>query len=155
LQLKESEIFFKNLKPLNMLTEHAKPKSFTSLSPNMVSPLENRQMFKDWRLNIHFPPVNVSKRKEWFYIKMAIPGLKEEDFKIEVKDNILMISAEKKEELKESKENYIHQEYNYRSFKRSFSLPKNVDTKEIESKYKEGILIVRLPKIEIEKNLEK
>ena len=138
-----------------MLSKHAKSRSMTSFGPNVVSPIEDREMFKDWRLDIHFPPVNLSKNKEWFNKKMAIPGLNEKDFKIEVKDNILMISAEKKEEIKETKENYTHQEYNYHSFKRSFSLPENVDTKEIQSKYKKGILRVRLPKIEKQTEIDK
>jgi HSP20 family protein len=129
-----------------MLTKHAKPKSFTSLTPNVVNPLENREMLKDWRLKIHFPPVNVSKRKEWHIVRMAIPGLKKEDIKINVKANVLTISAEKEEKVKETNENYTHQEYNYRSFKRSFSLPENVDAEGLESKYKKGILVVRLPK---------
>ncbi len=135
-----------------MITEHVKSKSMTSLTPG-VQPLENREMLKDWRLKIHFPPVNVSAKEEWFNIKMAIPGLKEKDIKIKVEDNILIISAESREEITETKENYTHQEYNYHSFKRSFSLPENVNTKEIEKKYKRGILSVRLPKTELkEKN---
>ncbi len=131
---------------MNMITKHAKTKSMTSLTPNVVNPLEDREMLKDWRLNINFPPTNVSKGKEWYNIQMAIPGLKEKDFKIKVEDNILIISAEKKEKIEEKKENYTHQEYNYRSFKRSFSLPENVNSSEIETKYKRGILKVRLPK---------
>ena len=131
-----------------MITKHARPKSMTSLNPG-VDPLENREMFKDWRLKIHFPPVNVFKGKEWFKINMAIPGLKKENIKIEVEDNVLVISGEKKEKTKEVNERFTHQEYNYRSFKRSFSLPDHVNTKEIESKYKNGILSVRIPKIQL------
>ena len=134
-----------------MLTEHVKAKSMTSLTPNLVNPLENRELRKDWRLNIHFPPVNVSKGDEWFKINMAIPGMRRENIKVETEDNLLLIKAEKKEKTKEINEEYTHQEYNYKSFKRSFSLPKNVNTEKIESKYKKGILTVRLPKI---KNLK-
>ena len=130
-----------------MLTEHAKPKSMTSLLPNVVNPLENREMLKDWRLKIHFPPVNVTKDEKRYRIRMAIPGLKINDIKVKVIDNVLVISAEKEEKVKEKTEDYTHQEYNYRSFKRSFSLPENVDSEKIETKYKRGILTVRLPKI--------
>ena len=142
-------------KQLIMLSKHSKSKSMTSFGPNVVSPLEDREMFQDWRLNIHFPPVNVLKGKEWYNIQMAIPGLKEEDFKIKVEGNILIISAEKKEKIEEKKENYTHQEYNYRSIKRSFSLPENVNTSEIESQYKRGILKVRLPKTQLKDQAEK
>ena len=137
-----------------MITEHARPRSMTSLTPG-VNPLEDREMLKDWRLKIHFPPVNVIKGKEWYNIQMAIPGLKEEDFKITVEGNILIISAESNEEIKETKDNYTHQEYNYRSFKRSFSLPENVNTDEIEMKYKKGLLKVRLPKSQLKDKAEK
>lgn len=131
-----------------MLTKHSKSRSMTSFSPNEVNPLEDREMFKDWRLNIHFPPVNVSKGEEWHRISMAIPGLRKENIKVEIEDNVLIIKGEKKEETKETNKNYTHQEYNYKSFKRSFSLPENVNTEKIESKYKKGILSIRIPKIQ-------
>lgn len=114
--------------------------------PNVVNPLEDREMLKDWRLNIHFPPVNVSKGEEWFKVNLAAPGFKRDNFKVEVKDNVLIISAEKREKIKEVKEEYTHQEFNYHSFKRTFSLPENVNSKEIDVNYKRGILAVRLPK---------
>ena len=130
-----------------MLTEHAKTKSMTSLTPNVVNPLENREMLKDWRLNIHFPPVNVSKGKKWFTIEMAIPGMKMENITVTAEKDILIVSAKKKEKIEESTKEYTHQEYNYRSFKRSFSIPENVDIEKIETKYKKGILKIRIPKV--------
>lgn len=129
-----------------MLSKNVKLKSMTSMMPNMVNPLEDREMFQDWRLNIHFPPVNVSKGEEWFKVNLAAPGFKKENFKVEVKDNVLIISAEKKEKIKEVNEEYTHQEFNYHTFKRTFSLPENVNSKELDVIYKRGILTVRLPK---------
>jgi HSP20 family protein len=138
-----------------MLSKPAKIKSMTSLVPNVINPLENREMLKDWRLNIEFPPVNVIKAEEWHQVSMAIPGMKMEDFNIDIEDNKLIISVEKKEEVEETKEDYVHQEYNYRKFKRTFSLPDNIMLKDLEKSYNNGILTIRLPKVREDKTVKK
>ncbi len=136
-----------------MLSKPAKIKSMTSLVPNVINPLENREMLKDWRLNIEFPPVNVIKAEEWHQVSMAIPGMEMEDFNIEIEDNKLIISVEKKEEVEEAKEDYVHQEYNYRKSKRTFSLPDNIMLKDLKKSYNNGILTIRLPKVREDKTV--
>lgn len=79
---------------------------------------------------------------------MAAPGLKKEDFRIEVKNNVLTVSSEKKEE-KEQKDdegNYLRKEFSYQSFSRSFSLPQNADEDAIDASYGDGILHIRINK---------
>jgi HSP20 family protein len=83
-------------------------------------------------------------------VELAAPGLKKEDFKVEIENNTLLISSEKQEEKEESrkKDNYIRKEFSYQSFYRSFYLPEYVDESKIEANYKDGILHVTIAKKE-------
>lgn len=94
------------------------------------------------------PSVNIIEKEDSFHIELAAPGLKNEDFKVNVHENVLTISVEKKEETNEEKDNYTRKEFNYTSFKRSFTLPKTVDSDKIEATYTDGILQLTLPKKE-------
>lgn len=97
-----------------------------------------------------FPAVNVLESENDFKIELAAPGLKKEDFKVNVHENVLTISAEQKTESEENKDNgkYTRKEFNYSSFKRSFTLPKTVDGDKIVASYNEGVLGLSLPKKE-------
>ena len=82
---------------------------------------------------------------------MAVPGLKKEDFKINIDRNILTISSESQTENEErdEKKNYTRREFNYQSFTRSFTMPSDiVDVERIEAKYDNGILKLAVPKRE-------
>jgi HSP20 family protein len=92
------------------------------------------------------PSVNVNETEKEFLIEMAAPGLQKKDFKLEVTNGILTISAEKEEESKEEKKNYLRQEYSYQSFCRTFALPENSIEDKINAKYDNGILHVAIPK---------
>jgi HSP20 family protein len=94
------------------------------------------------------PSINIREEKENYKIELAAPGLKKEDFKIEVDKNILTISSEQESENKQGGESsgYLRNEYNYSSFSRSLSLPENVDSDNIMAKYENGILLLTVPK---------
>lgn len=94
------------------------------------------------------PSVNVVENEENYRIELAAPGLTREDFKVNVHEDVLTISSEKKTEDEETKENYTRREFGYASFKRSFNLPETVDSDNIAATYNEGILHVTLPKKE-------
>lgn len=94
------------------------------------------------------PAVNIRETEDLFIVEMAAPGMKKEDFVIEIKEGILMISSEHKEEKEEKKENYTRKEFSYNKFSRSFSLPENVHSEKIKATYKEGLLLIELPKLE-------
>ena len=70
-----------------------------------------------------------------------------EDFKINIEDGVLSISAERKEEKNENNERYTRREFAYTSFKRSFNLPENVDSGKISGAYENGILSIDIPKM--------
>jgi HSP20 family protein len=97
------------------------------------------------------PAVNVQENDEKYMIEVAAPGMKKDDFNIEVNNNVLTISAEKEEknEEKGDDEGYTRREFSYSSFCRSFAIPKNeVDEGKIDASYKDGLLKIKLQKRE-------
>jgi HSP20 family protein len=90
------------------------------------------------------PAVNVSEDKENFYIDLAAPGLSKEAFEINAENDQLIISANVVHQQKELK--YSRKEFSAGSFKRTFSLPEEVNSDEISAKYLNGILQITLPK---------
>lgn len=98
----------------------------------------------------NLPSVNLKETDNKLQVELAAPGMKKEDFKVEIDNNMLMISSEKKEEKEETrkKDNYVRKEFNYQSFCRTFSLPEYIDDSKIEASYKDGILHVDIAKKE-------
>lgn len=93
------------------------------------------------------PAVNIYETKEKFEIEIAAPGLGKEDFKIDLKDDYLMVYSEKKDRREEKdKGKVVRTEFRYSSFQRSFALPKNIDVSSINATHKNGILLIELPK---------
>ncbi|WP_245970409.1 Hsp20/alpha crystallin family protein [Pseudochryseolinea flava] len=94
------------------------------------------------------PRVDIVEEEKEFQIHVAVPGVNKEDFKLDVNDNLLTISGERKFQ-KEKKESNFHSiETQYGTFSRSFSLPENVDVNNIAAKYNNGILEITIPKDE-------
>ncbi len=101
------------------------------------------------------PAVNIKEENDKFVLEMAAPGMKKDDFQINLDNYQLTISSEKKEEKKEQEDNYTRREFLYSSFSRSFTLPKSIDIEKIKADYKNGILSIVLPKKEEETKLTK
>ncbi|MBL0740231.1 Hsp20/alpha crystallin family protein [Chryseolinea lacunae] len=94
------------------------------------------------------PKVDIVETDKAYEVHVAVPGLSKEDFKIDLNDNFLTISGERKFS-KERKEATLHVvESQYGNFNRSFSLPENIDATKIEAKYNNGILEITVPKDE-------
>ncbi|SRR5258706_15890570 len=97
------------------------------------------------------PDANVMETNDEFKIEVAAPGMKRDDFKVELDNNVLTISSQREDsrEEKDEKGNYTHREFSYQSFRRSFSMPENkVDGEKISARYADGILYVTVPKKE-------
>jgi HSP20 family protein len=94
----------------------------------------------------NYPAVNIQEDDKQFIIEMAAPGLKKEDFKINLEDHVLTISKEAEEKKEEAKENYTRKEFVYSSFSRSFRLPKTILENKIKADYQDGVLNIGLPK---------
>ena len=103
-------------------------------------------MGSDYGLSI--PAVNVRETEDGYFLELAAPGLVKEDFNISVEKDALVISSEK-ETTSETEEGKVRRkEFNYSSFKRSFTLPKSVDKNAIKASYDNGVLSLVLPKKE-------
>ena len=97
------------------------------------------------------PAVNVKETNDAFELEIAAPGMNKGDFKVELDNDMLVISAEKenKNEEKDEKGNFTRREFNYQSFTRTFSLPERlVKGDSISAKYNDGILHISVPKTE-------
>lgn len=105
-----------------------------------------------WRFgNATMPSVNIAETNEEYLIDVAAPGMKREDFKVELDNDVLTISSEvqSENEEKDSKTNFTRREFNYQSFQRSFTLPEDkVKGEDITARYSDGILHITIPKKE-------
>ena len=102
---------------------------------------------------MNVPAVNITEQKDDYMVSLAAPGLKKEDFKIDVDGNMLTISSEKEEKKEEKEARYTRKEYSYSSFERCFTLPDGVNKEKIEAHYENGLLKLVLPKKEEAKKL--
>jgi len=94
------------------------------------------------------PRVDVVENDKAFEIHVAVPGMNKEDFKLDLNDNYLTVSGERKF-IKEQNDRSFHSiETQFGTFSRSFSLPENVDAAKINAKYVNGILEIVIPKDE-------
>ncbi len=101
---------------------------------------------KETGLNV--PPVNIHESNDAYHLELVAPGLKKEDFKVNLEKGLLTLSYEKKTE-SENKEYKTHRkEFNVTSFKRSFSVDDKINADSIEAKYENGVLKLFLPKKE-------
>jgi HSP20 family protein len=99
---------------------------------------------------INVPAVNVNEKDKEYLLTVAAPGLRKEDINVEVDDNIMTIRAEKENEEKEEKNGrYNRREYNYSSWSRSFALPEDSFGSKINAEYKNGELVINIPKSEV------
>ncbi len=95
------------------------------------------------------PAVNVKETQDEYLIEVAAPGMKKDDFKVEVNNNVLTISCEQEDKKEENEKGYTRREFCYSAFRRSFAIPRNeVDESKINASYKDGILQITLHKRE-------
>ena len=93
-----------------------------------------------------FTPVNIKETENDYVLELVAPGFQKEDFKINLDNNTLTISAEKKEETENQNEKFIRKEYKQQSFSRSFTIDENIDAENISAKYVNGVLTLNLAK---------
>ena len=95
------------------------------------------------------PAVNIIETPGNYMLDVAVPGMKKEDFNIELDNDTLTISAETTQESEDTNQHYTRKEFNFRSFRRNFNLPeKLVEREKISAKYENGILHINIPKTE-------
>lgn len=96
----------------------------------------------------YVPRVNVSETKTEYHVDAELPGIDKEDVQVKYSDNLLTISAERKEEKEDKDKNYHRVESFYGTFQRSVKIPSNVQKDNIEAEFKDGVLKIKLPKSE-------
>jgi len=93
------------------------------------------------------PSLNFTEEKDSYKAELAVPGLKKDDFNIEVEGNMVTISCDNEAKTKKTEEDgYSRWEYDYSCFSRSFTVPEHADTEKISAKYNDGVLSVTFPK---------
>ena len=111
-------------------------------------------IFND-RMVSRVPAANICETPDHFHIELAAPGLKKEDFKLNLDRNILNISVEQRSENNDNQKNYSRREYSYNSFVRSFTLPETADDNGIEAEYTDGVLKINIAKKEEAKSVSR
>lgn len=106
------------------------------------------------------PLVNIIKNENDFVLEIAVPGFSKKDIDINVKEDKLSISAvieETEKDAEKKEEHYTKREFNYAGFKRSFTLPENIDIESIKAVFTNGILKITLPlkeKVDTSRNIK-
>lgn len=94
------------------------------------------------------PAADLIENKDNFVVTAELPGIRKEDIKVTVQNNMLIISGEKKRETENNGDTWHRVERSYGSFNRTFDLPALIDANKINAEFKDGILRVHLPKVE-------
>jgi HSP20 family protein len=97
------------------------------------------------------PSVDIYDRNDAIVIKTELPGVAKEDVFVEIKENILTLRGERKIEKEEAEGNYYRKERLYGKFQRSFTLPMETDSEKIKASFKDGVLVLEIPKPEEKK----
>lgn len=130
--------------------------NFYSSMPSLMNDFFDDTWFdsslSNWRsAGSSLPAINIKENNDEFEIEVAAPGMKRDDFKVELDNSLLTISSERedKREEKDNEGNYTRREFSYQSFQRSFTLPQErVDADKIAARYTDGILHITVPKRE-------
>ncbi len=94
------------------------------------------------------PSVDIAENDDEIQVHAEVPGMRKEDIKVIIQDNVLTLRGEKRQETEDKKKNYHRIERIFGSFERSFSLPSTVQADKVKASYKDGILNIVLPKAE-------
>jgi HSP20 family protein len=93
------------------------------------------------------PTVNTREGDDAYYVDVDLPGISKEDINIDVDENVLTVSGERKVKEEHKEDNYYKVESAYGKFERSFTLPDDADADKIEAASKEGVLEISIPKV--------
>ena len=102
------------------------------------------------KVNATAPAINVKESDKDYQVELAAPGLKKEDFSVNINDDgNLVIKMEKKEENKEENKatHYLRREFSFSKYEQTLILPDDVEKEEIRAKMENGVLTIDLPKI--------
>jgi HSP20 family protein len=91
------------------------------------------------------PPVEMFQRDGQLVVRADLPGLKKEDIKVEVINDILIVRGERKQEQEEKREGFYRSERSYGTFQRAIPLPEGVNTENVTARFQDGVLEITMP----------
>lgn len=154
-EINEDNVLVENKNINNQRGREGEKMSLIPWGPsNLLDDVFSEDLFMPVRMSktaTKSPQVNVYEKDNNVMVEAQLPGIKAEDVNIEVGDNFLTLSGEKKEEREEKNKNYYRREMNYGSFSRTVLLPAKVKSEKAEAEAKDGVLTITLPKIEMPK----
>ncbi|HQW12785.1 MAG TPA: Hsp20/alpha crystallin family protein [Saprospiraceae bacterium] len=130
------------IKPYRAIPENSPVRLFDEFFKAGLNSLWGNDQFQDT------PAINISQSETGYVLEVSAPGLKKEDFSIEVEADQLVLKAERKSEKETTTDQVIKKEFDYSSFKRSFHLDENLDRDSISAAYENGILRITIDKKE-------
>jgi HSP20 family protein len=101
---------------------------------------------------LRVPAPEIEETKEAIHLKLEVPGMEAKDLDVQVTENAVSISGERKEETKTEENGVTRSEFHYGKFQRVIPLPTRIQNTKVQAEYKDGILNLTLPKTEEEKN---
>ncbi|MBD1835241.1 Hsp20/alpha crystallin family protein [Cyanobacteria bacterium FACHB-472] len=101
---------------------------------------------------VRVPAAEMEETQEAIHLKLEVPGIEAKDLDVQVTENAVSISGERKEETKTEENGVTRSEFHYGKFQRVIPLPARIQNTQVQAEYKDGILSLTLPKSEEEKN---
>lgn len=123
-----------------------KPEPFASDFNRLLNTLFDQSQPQRW-----VPPMDLVEADDHFLLRADLPGLSDDDVNIEIRDNSLTITGERKAEHEQRERGWYRLERQYGKFSRSLSLPEGVNADAVEARFDRGVLEVRIPKPEEKK----
>jgi HSP20 family protein len=122
---------------------HYRPRTLDLFDWNRIF---ERFFDEDIRVSDRIPAVDIHEEDKGYRMEVELPGLTEKDIEIKIENNVLSISSKKDETKEEKDTGYVRKERRSYSFSRSFDLPENISTGKIDASFKNGLLLISLPK---------
>ena len=130
-----------------LLTKFDPMKDFRDLEKRMESAFKFPEIGELSNVSGFSPSVNTREGEYAYHVEVDLPGVKKEDIHVDLKDNVLTISGERKTKKEVKEKDYYKMESSYGKFQRSFTLPENTDAENIDANCKDGVLEVMIPKL--------
>jgi len=148
---------YKYKKELIMLITKFDPmREFRNLEDRMMNSLKLSTDVDVTNVTGFTPSVNTREGEYAYHVEVDLPGVKKEDINVDLKDDVLTISGERKTKSEISEKDYYKKECSYGKFHRSFTLPEDTDIENIEANSEDGVLEVVIPKLKkVEKESKK
>ncbi|MBW4499463.1 MAG: Hsp20/alpha crystallin family protein [Scytonema hyalinum WJT4-NPBG1] len=135
-----------------MLSRWNPRQEFNALSNQLNRLFDETLAPTNWEGLTRFPAAELTEADDAIHLKLEVPGLEAKDIDIQVTENAVSISGERKSETKTEEKGYTRSEFHYGKFQRVIPLPTHIQNTKVTAEYKDGILNLTLPKKEEAKN---